>query len=70
MNQEGRMLHRLCRLSAAAAALAGCLLAGTAVRGSTNSSRQTTPTAVHRKVQVAKPASRLWQYVICRRSYP
>ncbi len=32
MNQEGRMLHRLCRLSAAAAALAGCLLAGTAVR--------------------------------------
>jgi len=32
MNQEGRMLHRLCRLSAAAAALVGCLLAGTAVR--------------------------------------
>jgi len=32
MNQEGRMLHRLCRLSAAAAALAGCLLAGTVVR--------------------------------------
>jgi branched-chain amino acid transport system substrate-binding protein len=32
MNQKVKMLHRLCRLSAAAAALAGCLLAGTAVR--------------------------------------
>jgi branched-chain amino acid transport system substrate-binding protein len=32
MNQKVKMLHRLCRLSAAAAALAGWLLAGTAVR--------------------------------------
>src|SRR6266481_2890046 len=32
MNQEGRMLHRLCRLSAAVAALTMCVFAGTSVR--------------------------------------